>query len=103
LQEPCGSFIHQGANGGLSGFDVVVRSDTLHTADVTGIADNTLQKVTVCSVVGLIQTQYGPIMGGFHQDSQHGTGERIQDVSQFRHLGTIVQNSHCSFVGGYSV
>jgi hypothetical protein len=41
LQRPCGSLIDGGANGGLSGSDVVVLSETLFTADVTGIAYNT--------------------------------------------------------------
>jgi hypothetical protein len=40
---PFGSLIDGGANGGLSGSDVVVIAETLLTADVTGIAHNALQ------------------------------------------------------------
>jgi hypothetical protein len=36
--------------------DVVVLSKTFLSTDFTGIADNYLQKVTVCTVAGLIQT-----------------------------------------------
>jgi hypothetical protein len=66
IQSPSGSLIDGGANGGLSGSDVVVLYDTLLTADVTGIADNTLQQIPVCTVAGLIQTQHGPIIFIFH-------------------------------------
>jgi hypothetical protein len=55
---PCGSLIDGVANGGLSGSDVIVLADTFLTADVNGIANNTLQKVPLCTVAGLIQTQH---------------------------------------------
>jgi hypothetical protein len=81
---PCGSLIDGGANGGLIGSDVVVLAETFLTADVTGLANNTLQKVSVCTVADLIQTQHGPIIGVFHQYSHHGTGKNIHSVSQLR-------------------
>jgi hypothetical protein len=65
IQSPSGSLIDGGANGGLSGSDVVVLYGTILTADVTGIADNTLQQIQVFTVAGLIQTQHGPIIGVF--------------------------------------
>jgi hypothetical protein len=74
MQRPFGSLIDGGANGGLSGSDVVVLAETFLTADVTGIADNTLQKVPVCTVAGLIKTKHGPIIGVFNQYAIHGTG-----------------------------
>jgi hypothetical protein len=77
LQSPCGSLIDGGANGGISGSDVVVLSETLLTADVTGIADNTLTQIPICTVAGLIQTQHGPIIGVFHQYAHQGTGKTI--------------------------
>jgi hypothetical protein len=46
VQEPWGALIDGGANGGLSGSDVVVLHETLNTADVTGIADNTLHQLS---------------------------------------------------------
>jgi hypothetical protein len=99
LQRPCGSLIDGGANGGFSGSDVVVLSETLFTADFTGIADNSLQKVSVCTVAGLLQTQHGPIIGVFHQYALHGTGKTIHSVAQLRHFGTIVDKPPSSFDG----
>jgi hypothetical protein len=81
MQRPCGSLIDGGANGGLRGSDVVILAETFLTSDVTGIANNTLQKVPVCIVAGLIQTPNGPIIGVFHQDAHHGTGKTIHTVS----------------------
>ena len=99
LQSPCGSLIDGGANGGLSGSDVVVLSETLLTADVTGIADNTLTQIPICTVAGLIQTQHGPIIGIFHQYAHQGTGKTIHSVSQLRHFGTIVDDTPRQFGG----
>jgi hypothetical protein len=96
IQIPSGSLIDGGANGGLSGSDVVVLYETLLTADVTGIVDKTLQQIPVCTVSGLIQTQHGPIIGIFHQYAHEGTGKTIQSVSQLLqqcHFGTIVDNT----------
>jgi hypothetical protein len=56
----CGSLIHGGTNGGLSGSAVVVLTDTFLTADVSGIANKTFQKFPVGTVAGLIQTQQNP-------------------------------------------
>jgi hypothetical protein len=78
---------------------VIVLSDTLFTADDTDIADNSLQKVPVCTVAGLIQTQLGPIIGVFHQYAHHVTGKTIHYVSQLEtplsktHLLLLVVNS----------
>jgi hypothetical protein len=99
IQSPSGSLIDGGANGGLSGSDVVVLYETLLTADVTGIVDNTLQKIPVCTVAGLIQTQHGPIIGVFHQYAHQGTGKTIHSVSQLRHFGTIVDDTPRLFGG----
>jgi hypothetical protein len=71
-----------GANGGLSGSDVVVLYETLLTADITGIADNNLQQIPVCTVAGLIQAQHGPIIGVSYQYAhQQVTGKTIHSVS----------------------
>jgi hypothetical protein len=94
-----GSLIDGGANGGLGGSDVVVIVETLLTADVTGIANHNVQKVPVCTVAALIQTQHGPIIGIFHEYAHHGTGKTIQSVSQLRHFGTIVDNTPHCFTG----
>jgi hypothetical protein len=86
-QWPSGSLIDGGANGGLIGSDVSAIAESLLTADVTGITNNTLQKGPVCTVAGLIQTQHGPIIGIFHQYAHHGTGKTIHSVSLLSHSG----------------
>jgi hypothetical protein len=98
-QRSSGLLIDGGANVGLSGSDVVVIEDTLLTADLTGIANNNLQKVPICTVAGLMQTQHGPIVGIFHQYTHHGTGKTIILVSQLRHFGTIVNDTPRCFNG----
>ena len=99
LQSPRGTLIDGSANGGLSGSNFVVLSETLLTDNVTGIADNTLTQIPVCTVAGLIQTQHGPIIGVFHQYAHQGTGKTIHSVSQLQHFGTIVDNTPRYFGG----
>ena len=73
VQDHGGSLIDGGANGGLSGSDVVVLNETTLHADVTGIANNTITQIPICTVAGLIQTQHGPIIGIFHQYAHQGS------------------------------
>lgn len=96
---PTGSLIDGGANGGLSGSDVTVISETLLTADITGIGDSKLQQIPLCTVAGLIQSQHGPIIGIFHQYAHYGSGKTIHSVSQLRHFGTIVDDAPRKFGG----
>jgi hypothetical protein len=99
LQSPSGSLIDGGAIGGLSGSYVVALFETLFTANVTGIADNTLTQIPICTVAGLIQTQHGPIIGVFHQYAHQGTGKTVHSVSQLPHFGTIVADTPRHFGG----
>jgi hypothetical protein len=62
VREPRGALIDVGANGGLSASDVVVLHETLNTADVNGIADNTLHQLKLCTVAALIQSHSEPIL-----------------------------------------
>jgi hypothetical protein len=55
IQSPNVSLIDGGSNGGLSGSDVIVLYETLLTADVTGITDNTFKQIPVCTLAGLVQ------------------------------------------------
>ena len=94
-----GALIDGGANGGLSGSDVTVLAETLNTADVTGIAENTLSKLKLCTVAALIQSHKGPIIGIFHQYAHLGKGKTIHSVTQLRHFGTIVDDTPRQFNG----
>jgi hypothetical protein len=75
--------------------------EALITADVSGIADNTLQKVPVFTVAGHFQTQHGPIIGVFHQYAHHVTGKTTHYASQLREFGTIVDDTPRSIGGKY--
>jgi hypothetical protein len=88
-----------GANRGISGSDVVVLCKTTFTADVTGIANNTLQQVPVCTVAGVIQTQHGTSVGVFYQSAHHCTDNTNHSVSQLRHFCTIVDDTQRQFGG----
>jgi hypothetical protein len=96
MQRPCGSIVDGEANGGHSGSGVVLLEIFL-TFNVSGLADKTLQKVSVCTVAGLFQTQFCPISDEFHQYAHCGTGKTIHSVSQLRQFGTIVDNTPFSF------
>jgi hypothetical protein len=58
VREPWRALIDGGANGGLSGSDVVVLHETLNTADLTGISDNKLHQLKLCTAAALIQSQW---------------------------------------------
>ena len=60
-----GSLIDSGANGGLGGSDVKVLSENENTADITGIDNNKIKDVPICTVAGLIHTSQGPKIGIF--------------------------------------
>jgi hypothetical protein len=97
MQRPYGCLIYGGGNDGLRGSGVGVLAETFLTADVSDIADNTSQKVTICTVAGLIKTQHGPIIGVFHQYAHHDTCKKILSVFWLREFVTIIDNTPCSF------
>jgi hypothetical protein len=99
IREPRGALIDGGANGGLSGADVIVLQETFNTADVTGIADNTLHQLKLCTVAALIQSHKGPIIGIFHQYAHRGSCKTIHSVTQLQQFGTIVDNTPRCFNG----
>jgi hypothetical protein len=88
-----GALIDSGANGGLSGSDVLVIAEPWSTADFTWIADKTISNLKICRVAALIEIQIGPIIGIFHQYSHRGTGKTIHSVSQIRQFGTLVDDT----------
>jgi hypothetical protein len=94
-----GALVDGGANGGLSGSDVVVLSVTLNTANVVGIPENTLQQLRLCTVAALIETNKGPIIGIFNQYAHCGTGKTILSVPQVWHFGTIVDDTPRQYNG----
>ena len=61
-----GSLIDSGCNGGLSGDDVVVLNQhPLHKADISGIANTSIEGAPICTVAGLIQSTKVPSLAYF--------------------------------------
>jgi hypothetical protein len=71
------SLIDGGANGGLSGSDVTVISQSLSEATVSGIGNSELTNLRLSTVARLIHTTDGPIIGVFNQYAHLGTGNTI--------------------------
>ena len=94
-----GALVDGGANGGLSGSDVRVLSETLNFADVTGIGEKSLSNLPLCTVGAIIQTHKGPIIGIFNQYAHFGKGQTIHSVNQLKHFGIIIDDTPRQFGG----
>jgi hypothetical protein len=112
IQSPSGSLIDGGEYGGLSGSDDVVLYETLLTVDVTGIVDNTLQQIPVCTVAGLIQTQHGPIKALERLFTPSPSCVILAQLSTLPLIFLVVNNiwkpwmvtsSHCPFILVYLI
>ena len=87
-----GALIDGGANGGLSGTDVRVLATTDRFADITGIVNNSVTDIPICTVAGVVQTDSGPAIGIFHQYAHADTGDTVHSANQLRHFGNIVDD-----------
>ena len=61
------------------------KNDT--TADVTGIENNSLSNVPICTVAGLLHTSQGPKIGIFNQYAYVGKGNTIHSTNQMAFFG----------------
>ena len=95
------SLIDGGASGGLSGSNVrVLEQHPTNKADVSGIGDALIEDVPICTVAGVIQTTFGPIVGIFHQYAHYGKGTSIHSVNQLGAFGLDVNEKPKSIPGG---
>jgi hypothetical protein len=97
--KPSGALVDGGANGGLSGSDVRVLSETLNFADVTGIGEKSLTNLPLCTVGAVIQTHTGPIIGIFNQYAHFGKGKTVHSVNQLKYFGIIIDDTPRQFGG----
>jgi hypothetical protein len=82
------SLIDGGANCGRSGYDVRVLVYSTGSADVTCIGDICIINLPLSTVVALITTHKGPIIGFFRQYVHYRKGNNtINLVSQMSHFG----------------
>jgi hypothetical protein len=93
------SLMDGGANGGLSGSDVRVISESVLTVNISGIGNTNLTNLPLCTVAGLIKTTAGPIVGIFNQYAHLGTGHTIHSCNQMRSYGAIVDDVPCALGG----
>ena len=92
-QKYTGSLIDSGANGGISGDDVMVISeDPNKKVDVSGIGNGEIRDAPICTVAGLIETNKGPVIGMFNQYAHSGEGKTIHSVIQMESFGIIVND-----------
>ena len=89
-EDKIGSLIDGGANGGMSGSDVLLLETTLDFADVTGIADNAVRNIPIGTCAGLVESVTGPIIIIMHQYAHHGEGNTVHSVNQMLDFGVEV-------------
>ena len=94
-----GSLVEGGAKGGFAGSDVLVLEESNRFADVSGIADHTVENIPICTVAGKIFTTRGPAIGIFHQYAYFGEGSTIHSPHQLAHFGLEVDDKSIK-VGG---
>ena len=88
------SLMDGGANGGMTGNDVVVISTSdFHKANITGIGDSELTDLPLVTAAGLVQTHRGPAIVILHQYAHYGKGHTIHSASQLRAFGTLVHEA----------
>jgi len=95
-----GSLVDGGANGGFAGSDVLVLEESNRFADVSGIANHTVENIPICTVAGKIITTRGPAIGIFHQYAYFGEGSTIHSPHQLAHFGLKVDDQSVK-VGGH--
>ena len=74
LDRKKGSLIDRGANGGMIGSDARFLAGTGRFADVSGIADHTVENIEIGTAAGLVRTQNGPVIVLMHQYANYGQG-----------------------------
>jgi hypothetical protein len=87
----------------MAGSDVTVIATNPTQVDITGLDDNSISSLHLCTVAGLIQTQKGPIIGIFHNYANHGKGHTIHSINQLKHFGLTVDDTPISLSGTQSI
>ena len=95
-----GALIDGGANGGMSGSDMRLVSETYQTADITGIGEKSINNLPVCTMAALITTNKGPIIGIFNQYANYGKGLTVHSVNQLKQFGILIDDTPRCLHGG---
>ena len=91
--------IDRGANGGLAGADMRVIHTTPRKINIVGIDDHELTGLNVVTTATLLDTQKGPIIGGFHEYAHLGKGRSIHAAGQMEWSNCQVDD-RSKLVGG---
>ena len=91
--------IDRGANGGLAGADMRVIHTTPRKINIVGIDDHELTGLNVVTAATLLDTQKGPIIGGFHEYAHLGKGRSIHAAGQMEWFNCQVDD-RSKIVGG---
>ena len=101
VQASCSdSLIDGGCNVVLEGDDVAVLEESTQLVDITGISGSKIESVPIKTVMGLISTTEGPIIGFFHQYAAYGKVSTIHTVNQLCYFGLEVNDIPTSCYGG---
>ena len=87
-----GQLVDRGANGGLAGADMRILQKTNRKVNVTGIDDHELNDLDVVTCATLLATNYGVVVGVFHEYAYHGKGKSIHASAQLEHYRTVVDD-----------
>ena len=91
--------IDRGANGGLAGADMRVIHTTPRKINIVGIDDHELIGLNVVTAAALLDTQKGPVIGGFHEYAHLGKGRVIHAAGQMEWFNCQVDD-RSKIVGG---
>ena len=91
--------IDRGANGGLAGADTRVIHTTPRKFNIVGIDDHELTGLNVVTAATLLDTQKGPIIGGFHEYAHVGKCRSIHAAGQMEWFNCQVDD-RSKLVGG---
>ena len=91
--------IDRGANGGLAGADMRDIHTTPRTINIVGIDAHALTGLNVVTAATLLDTQKGPIIGGFHEYAHLGKERSIHAASQIECFNCQVDD-RSKLVGG---
>jgi hypothetical protein len=76
----------------MAGDDVRILEETMNTADVSGLADHTLENLPICNVVAVVTTTTGPIIGFFNQYACYVKGRTVHSAPQMAAFGLHVDD-----------
>ncbi len=95
-----GSVVNRGANGGITGEDVLVLECLHCTCNVNDINDHTMPSLLIVTCAGLVNTSIGKAIVIMHKYAYAQNGSTIHSSIQLEHTGHSVNNQSVIVRGG---